>query len=403
MSRDRRPLPGDPRVRQLVRQAQGVSRRRFLAGAAGAAGAGALLAACGTGGATSTDATRDGGSGGPLRWANWTQYLDQDEDGTTFPTLAAFEEQSGIDVEYYEDIEDNDSFYGKISRQLENGQDIGYDVVTLTDWMAARWIRQEYVAELDRARIPNAEGILPNLAAVDFDYGRRFSLTWQSGFAGIAWNTEEIPGGLRSVSDLWDPKYKGRVVVLSEMRDTIGLIMLDNGMDPAGQWTTDDWFDALDVVQRNLDDGQIRQVRGNSYTQDLESGDAVACIAWSGDITSLDYENPGRFKFALPDAGGTLWSDNVMVPKASPRRAQAEDLFDYYYDPEVAAEVAAWVNYITPVQGARQVLARTDPELADDPMIFPTDEILSQVHVFRTLTPAEEERYNGQFLSVIGA
>ncbi|SFK35225.1 spermidine/putrescine ABC transporter substrate-binding protein [Cellulomonas sp. KH9] len=402
MSSGRRELPGDPRVRELVRQARGVSRRRFLAGAAGTAGAGALLAACGTAGSTRAE-DGGGGAGGPLRWANWTQYLDQDESGTSFPTLAAFEERSGIAVDYAEDVEDNDSFYGKVSRQLENGQDIGYDVVTLTDWMTARWIRQEYAAELDRSRIPNADNILPNLAAVDFDDGRRFSLTWQSGFAGIAWDTQAIPDGLRSVSDLWDPQYKGRVEVLSEMRDTIGLIMLENGTDPAGDWSTDDWFDALDVVQRHLDDGQIRQVRGNSYVQDLASGDAVACIAWSGDITSLNYEYDGRFAFAIPDAGGTLWSDNLMVPRASPRRAQAEELFDYYYDPQVAAEVAAWVNYITPVQGAQEAMASIDPELAEDPMIFPTEEILSQVRVFRTLTPAEEERYNGQFLTAIGA
>ncbi|ADG74394.1 extracellular solute-binding protein family 1 [Cellulomonas flavigena DSM 20109] len=401
MSSDRRALPADPRVRELVKQARGVSRRRFLAGAAGAAGAAALLGACGTAG-PSRAGTGDS-STGPLRWANWTQYLDQNEDGTSFPTLEAFEERTGIAVEYSEDIEDNDSFYGKISQQLENGQDIGYDVVTLTDWMTARWIRQGYVAELDRTRIPNAANILPNLDGVDFDDGRRFSLTWQSGFAGIAWDTQAIPEGLRSVSDLWDPRLKGRVEVLSEMRDTIGLIMLENGMDPASNWTTDDWFDALDVVRRHLDDGQIRRVRGNSYTQDLASGDAVACFAWSGDITSLNYDYDGRFAFAIPDAGGTLWSDNLMVPRSSGRKAQAEELFDYYYDPEVAAEVAAWVNYITPVQGAQEAMARIDPDLAEDTNIFPTAEVLSQVHVFRTLTPAEEERYNGQFLSVIGA
>lgn len=400
MRSDRRPRPADPRVRELVRQAQGMSRRRFLAGLAGTVGVGSLLSACGTGG----PATAGGAavSGGPLRWANWTDYLDRDEDGTSFPTLAAFEEQSGIEVAYAEDIEDNDSFYGKVSRQLASGQDIGYDVVTLTDWMTARWIRQEYLAELDHSRIPNAANILPNLAAVDFDDGRRYSLTWQSGFAGIAWNTEAVPEGMRNVSDLWKPEYRGRVEVLSEMRDTIGLIMLENGMDPASNWTTDDWFDALDVVQRHLADGQIRQVRGNSYLLDLESGDAVACFAWSGDITMLNYKYPGRFGFAIPDAGGTLWSDNVMVPQASPRRAQAEELFNYYYDPVVAAEVAAWVNYVTPVQGAQEAMAEVDPELAEDPMIFPTEELLDQVRVFRTLSPAEEERYNGQFLAAIG-
>ncbi|UZN04855.1 ABC transporter substrate-binding protein [Cellulomonas sp. S1-8] len=388
-------------MRELVRQARGLSRRRFLAGAAGTVGTGALLAACGTGGTATADGAAT--SDGPLRWANWTAYLDQDEDGTRFPTLEAFEEQSGIAVEYAEDIEDNDSFYEKVSSQLGSGQDIGYDVVTLTDWMAARWIRQELVAELDRSRMPNTANILPNLDAVDFDDGRHYSLTWQSGFAGIAWDTELIPGGLRNVSDLWNPEYRGRVQVLSEMRDTMGLIMLENGTDPAGSWTTDDWFDALDVVQRNLDSGQISQVRGNSYLEDLASGDAVACLAWSGDITSLNYEHDGRFAFAIPDAGGMLWSDNLMVPKASPRRAQAEDLFNYYYDPVVAAEVAAWVNYVTPVQGAQEAMAEVDPELAQDPMIFPTEELLEQVHVFRTLTPAEEERYYGQFLVAIGA
>lgn len=402
MSSVRRPLPEDPRVRELVRQARGLSRRRFLAGTAGALGTGALLAACGTGGAPRT-AEADVPADGPLRWANWTLYLDQDESGTSFPTLEAFEARTGISVDYAEDIEDNDSFHGKVSRQLEAGQDIGYDVVTLTDWMAARWIRQGHVAELDRSRIPNAENILPNLDAVDFDDGRRFSLTWQSGFAGIAWDTQAIPGGLRSVSDLWNPELRGRVGVLSEMRDTIGLIMLENGMSPAAAWSTDDWFDALDVVRRELENGQIRQVRGNSYTQDLATGDVVACFAWSGDITSLNYEHDGRFAFAIPEAGGTLWSDNLLVPQVSPRRAQAEDLFDYYYDPEVAAEVAAWVNYITPVQGAQEALARTDPELAEDPLIFPTEDVLSRAHVFRTLTPAEEERYNGQFLTTIGA
>lgn len=400
MSSHRRPQPADPQVRELVRQARGVSRRRFLAATAGTVGAGALLAACGTGGPASAGG---GAADGPLRWANWTEYLDQDEDGASFPTLARFEEQTRIPVEYAEDIEDNDSFYGKVSRQLSSGQDIGYDVVTLTDWMTARWIRQEYVAELDRSRMPNAQNIQPNLAAVDFDDGRHYSLTWQSGFAGIAWDTHAIPGGLRNVSDLWNPEYRGRVVVLSEMRDTIGLIMLENGMDPAGNWSNDDWFDALDVVQRNLHSGQIRQVRGNSYMLDLESGDAVASLAWSGDITSLNYKHEGRFAFAIPDAGGTLWSDNLMVPTSSPRRAQAEELFNYYYDPAVAAEVAAWVNYVTPVQGAQEEMAKIDPELAENPMIFPTEELLDQVHVFRTLSPAEEERYNGQFLTVIGA
>ncbi|MDM8083535.1 spermidine/putrescine ABC transporter substrate-binding protein [Cellulomonas cellasea] len=408
MTAARRPPITDPRVRALVAAARapraaGLSRRSLLVGAFGAAGA-AALAACGTG-------PTPGASGGAtdvadaelVRWANWTLYLDQDDSGTAYPTLDAFEEASGITVQYAEDIEDNDSFYGKVQGQLANGQDIGYDLVTLTDWMAARLIRLDYAQELDRSRIPNAKNILPNLADVDFDPGRARSLTWQSGFGGLAWDTAKLPKGLGSVSDLWAPELAGRVEVLSEMRDTIGLILLDQGVDPSGDWGDDEFGAALALLGEKISSGHIRQVRGNSYTQDLVSGDAVAVIGWSGDITALNYENDDRFEFAIPEAGGMLWSDNLLVPTGSPNKASAETLIDYYYDPEVAAQVAAWVNYITPVQGAQEAMAAIDPELAENQLIFPNADTLSQVKVFRSLTPDEEERYNGEFLDVIGA
>lgn len=407
MSPLRRPAPADPRVRALVAQAQraNLSRRSFLIGALGTAGAGALLAACGTGSPSGTTETAKDVSGSDkvVRWANWTQYLDQDEDGTAYPTLVEFEKQSGLKATYAEDIDDNDSFYGKVSGQLKNGQDIGYDIVTLTDWMAARMIRLGYTQELDKERIPNAANILPNLANVDFDPGRKHSLTWQSGFAGFAWDKEKVPSGVHTLSDLWAPELAGRVEVLSEMRDTMGIIMLDQGVDPSGDWSDDDFYGALEILKGKIDSGHIRQVRGNAYTQDLASGDAIAVIGWSGDITSLNYEADDKFEFAIPEAGGTLWSDNLMVPVGSPHLGNAEDLMNYYYDPAVAAQVAAWVNYITPVEGAREEMEKIDPDLAENPYIFPTEEILSKVSVFRTLTPDEEERYNGEFLTVIGA
>ncbi|WP_426595249.1 ABC transporter substrate-binding protein [Cellulomonas sp. McL0617] len=410
----RRPVPTDPRVRALIAHATrrgrerstDLSRRSFLLGAAGAAGAAAVLAACGTGGAatSSTRAAKDDSSSDKLvRWANWTQYLDQNDDGTKYPTLEAFQAKTGIKVTYAEDIEDNDSFYGKINGQLKNGQDIGYDIVTLTDWMAARMIRLGYTQALDKAAMPNTANILPNLANVDFDPGRTHSLTWQSGFAGLAWDKSKVPGGLHSVDDLWKPELAGRVEVLSEMRDTMGLLMFNQGVDPAGAWTDDDFHSALEVLKEKISSGHIRKVLGNSYTQDLASGDAIAVIGWSGDITSLNYESDDRFEFAIPDAGGTLWSDNMMVPIGSPALTNAEKLMDYYYDPEVAAQVAAWVNYITPVEGAQQAMVAIDPDLASNPMIFPDAATLSKVSVFRTLDPAEEARYNGEFLTVIGA
>jgi len=382
-----------------------VSRRSFLVAALGTAGAAAVLAACGTGSpsATASSAKDLSDTDKLVRWANWTQYLDQDDEGTSYPSLDAFQEASGLRVTYAEDIDDNDSFFGKVSGQLKNGQDIGYDIVTLTDWMAARMIRLGYTQALDKERMPNADNILPSLANVDFDAGRAHSLTWQSGFAGLAWDKEKVPNGLHGLSDLWAPELAGRVEVLSEMRDTVGLIMLDQGIDPAGTWGDDQFYGALEVLKEKIASGHIRQVRGNAYTQDLASGDAVAVIGWSGDITSLNYEADGRFEFAIPEAGGTLWSDNMMVPVGSSHLRNAEDLMNYYYDPEVAAQVAAWVNYITPVQGAQEAMLAIDPELAEDPMIFPTDEILANVSVFRTLRPDEEERYNGEFLTVIGA
>jgi len=404
----RKPPPEDPAVRALiaqVRRAQSadVSRRHFLTGVLGAAGAAAVLAACGTGGTTPTGTGGSGGASGPLRWANWTLYLDQSADGKSYPTLEQFIAKSGIDVQYSEDIEDNDSFYGKVKGQLANGQDIGYDIVTLTDWMAARWIREGYTTEWDRAAMPNTANLLPNLENVDFDPGRTHSLTWQSGFAGLAWDTTKIPGGLASVSDLWDPSLKGRVEVLSEMRDTIGLIMLEQGVDPSTGWGDNEFANALDVLKAQISSGQIRQVRGNSYAQDLVSGDAIAVIGWSGDIMALNLENDDRFKFALPDAGGTLWSDNLMVAKTSSRLTDAEKLIDFYYDPKIAAQVAAWVNYITPVEGAQQAMEDVDPSLVDNELIFPSASTLANAHVFRTLTPDEEDSYNGQFLDAIGA
>jgi spermidine/putrescine transport system substrate-binding protein len=395
-------------IAALVRAQRSVSRRSVLAGGAGLAGAGTLLAACGTGGTPSPGGT----SGGPaqdrsdsqkvVNWANWTLYLDVSDDGQSYPTLEAFTEQTGIEVTYVEDIDDNDSYFGKIQGQLANGQDIGQDIVTFTDWMAARMIRLGYTQELDKANIPNADNILDSLKDVSFDPGRAQSLTWQSGFGGLAWNRSAVPNGLRSVSDLWAPELAGRVEVLSEMRDTVGLIMLDQGVDVAGEWGDDEFFAALAVLEQQITSGQIRQVKGNSYAEDLVSGDALAVIGWSGDITVLNFENGENWQFALPEAGGTLWSDNLMVPIGSPHKKNAETLMNYYYDPAVAAQVAAYVNYISPVKGAKEAMAEIDESLADNPLIFPDDATLARSRVFRALTAEEETKYNDAFQGVIG-
>ena len=227
------------------------------------------------------------------------------------------------------------------------------------------------------------------------------SLPWQSGFAGIAYNVEEV-GEIRSVSDLWTPELNGRVTVLAEMRDTIGLLMLENGVDISGDFTADQFNAALDVLREQVESGQVRNVRGNSYTEDLVNNDALAAIAWSGDITLLNFEEGyEKWKFVLPEAGGTLWSDNFMVPIGSPRKTNAETLMNYYYEPEVAAEVAAWVNYITPVAGAQEAAVAIDPELAENQLIFPNSDTLAQTSVFRGLSAQEENEFQAAFQAIL--
>ncbi len=389
----------DPRTEFLK---HAMSRRGFLS-SMGAAGAAAFLAACGTRGGTGNNlqAQSGGGDSKTIVWANWTLYLDYDEESRTYPTLVRFEEETGYTVEYREDIDDNVSFNGKLAPQLANGQNIGYDLVTPTDWLAAEWIRKGYVGTIDEVTVPNKVNILPTLEDVSFDPGREYSLTWQSGFGGLAWNKERIPNGLTSVNDLWAPELKGKVVVLSEMRDTIGLIMLSQGVDISESFTDEQFTAALDVLQQQVDSGQVKQVKGNSYKEDLINEQAWAAIGWSGDIFQINAEEGDKWEFALPDTGGTLWSDNLMVPITASNPTGAHALMDYYYRPEVAAEVAAYVNYVCPVKGAKEEMMKIDPALAESEWIFPTDEILDKSFVFRPLTPEEQVQYTDAFGRVI--
>ncbi|GAA2457062.1 spermidine/putrescine ABC transporter substrate-binding protein [Agromyces soli] len=372
----------------------------MLAGAG--AGATALaLAACQSGPRPKPTPAADRSDGDPtVRWANWAAYIDEDDDGN-YPTLQAFTEATGISVDYQVAVDDNNTYYGKVKDQLALGQDIGSDTVCLTDWMVARWIRFGYTQELDHANMPNLANLNPALRDPDFDPGRTYSVPWQGGFGGICWNKEAIPGGITRVSDLWDPSLKGRVGVLSEMRDTMGCIMQDLGTDIAGDWGDDEFTAAIDVFREQVDRGQVRNIKGNAYLEDLKSGDTLAAICWSGDITVINAEAGDKWEFALPVGGGTLWNDNFLVPVGSPRKSNAERLIDFYYQPEIAAEVAAWVNYITPVEGAKEAAMAIDPELAENQLIFPNADTLEQAHVFRGLTAREEQKYQTQFQSIL--
>lgn len=406
-----RPLPSDPMIRALISQARAaqISRRGVLAGA-GALSLMGFLAAC-TGRVGGSDSTGGSALTAPedlsssvktLTWANWSFYLDEDDEGN-HPTLQAFEDQTGITVNYDVAIDDNNTYFAKVRDQLALGQGIGADTVCLTDWMANIWIASGYTQAFDKAKMANVYANLnPSLMNPSFDPGRANSVPWQSGFAGLAWNTEKLPNGLASVEDLWNPDLKGRVGVLSEMRDTIGLIMLSQGVDiSSDSWGDTEFQNAIDVFAKQVSDGQIRNIKGNSYADDLINEDTLAAIVWSGDITAINAEvGYDKFGFAVPDSGGTLWSDNFMIPIGSQQKTNVETLIDYYYQPEVAAEVAAWVNYITPVVGAQEAMADIDPELVENQLIFPDEATLANAYIFRALTNQEQEKYNAEFEAV---
>ena len=371
-----------------------VSRRGVLAGAGGLGAAG-LLAACG--------GSDSGDSANSVRWGNWPLYLDYDEDTKKYPTLDKFQEQTGITAEYFEDYNDNDEFYGKVQAQLKLGEDIGYDVVTPTDWMAARWIRLGYTQKFDTANIPNKSNILDSLASPSFDPNREQSLTWQGIMAGFGWNTAKNPKGIRTLEELFAPQNKGKIVVLSEMRDTIGIILLAQGVN-LQTVTEDQYMNAVDYMAKQISDGWIRGVKGNEYAEDLTSGDATAVIGWSGDMFILKAENEGKFDFAIPESGGTISGDNLMIPSTASAegKANAEKLINFYYDPAIAAEVAAYVNYVCPVKGAQAEMEKIAPELASSPFIFPDDAMSKRLNVFRSLTPAEETSWTEAFQKAAG-
>lgn len=381
-----------PEARSIL-QSQ-MSRRAVIAGAGAVAGAGAL-AACGSG---SSGAAKD-----TVRWANWTLYLDVDKSGKHYPTLEAFSKKTGIKAVYSEDINDNDEFFGKVQGQLKLGKDIGYDLITPTDWMAARFIRLGYTQKFDAANIPNKTNIISSLAHPSFDPNRENSLTWQGIMAGLGWNTAVNPKGLKTVDDLWQPQNKGKIVVLSEMRDTIGVILMSQGVDVT-KVTEDQFMNAVDFLQKKIADGWIRGVKGNEYKEDLISGDATAVIAWSGDLFQLSSENEGKFDFTIAESGGTISGDNFLIPSTTTPegKANAEKLINYYYEPAIAAEVAAYVNYVTPVNGAQAEMEKIDPKLAKSEYIFPTQATLNRLKVFRALTPTEETAWTEAFQKAAG-
>jgi spermidine/putrescine transport system substrate-binding protein len=331
--------------------------------------------------------------------SNWPAYIDPRR--TKKSTSSVFQDTTGITVDYTPDVNDNAEFYAKVKNQLGACQPIKRDMIVMTDWMAARMIDLGWIQKLDASKIPNCTGnLIEPLRGRSWDPDLSYHVPWQSGLTGIAYNAD-VTGEVKSFEELLTrPDLKGRITLLTEMRDTMLFMLRVVGADPT-TFTDDDWANAIDRLRQAVADGQVRAFTGNEYIQDLAAGNIVACEAWSGDVIQAQFDNKA-IKWVAPEEGLSLWSDNMLVPNLAQHQTNAEMWMNYYYDPAVAAKLAAWVNYICPVNGAQQEMEKIDPSLVDNELIFPTEELLARTIAMRPLDEAESTKYEGEFADVTG-
>jgi spermidine/putrescine transport system substrate-binding protein len=380
-----------------------LDRRTLLRGLGGAGVAGALvLSGCGT--PERKQAADDcvsedlSAKEKELVVSNWPEYIDEEDEGYT-TTIADFEKATGIKVAYTADVNDNNEFFAKVQNQLGSCTSTKRDMFVLTDWMAARMVQAGWIQKLDAANVPNLHAnIIDSLANVSFDPKREYSAPWQSGLTGIAYNKSKVKE-VRSFEELLTRSdLKGRVSLLTEMNDTMGLMLLSEGADP-NKFTDAEWDKAMAKLQKAVADKQIRSFTGNEYVQDLSAGNIVACEAWSGDVAAAEDEN---LVFVPPEEGLMIWADNMLVPNKATHKANAEKWINHYYEPEIAAKLAAYVWYICPVKGAQEAMEKVDDSLVDNELIFPTEETLATTHSFMALKEGKQRQYQGDFADVIG-
>jgi len=355
----------------------------------------AFLAACGEDSSSEADGpvTQDTKN---LYFANWPAYIDEE-------TVALFEEASGIKLRYTEEYNDNNEYFAKIQPLLSKGNAIEPDIIAPTFWMAGRLIELGWVEALPVAKVPNVKNLRADLQSPTWDPTGEFSLPWQSGFAGIAYNRTVTGRDLGSMDDLWDPAFSGKIGVLTEMRDTLGLIAKSLDID-ISEPTAEKLQPALDLLQEKVDAGQIKQFTGNDYMDDLSQGNFAACIGWSGDIAQLRKDNEA-LDFVIPESGGTLWSDTMVIPKGSDGIDAAAAFMDYVYDPVNAARITAYVQYYSPVEGVVDELRRLGgeaAEVADNPLVFPTEESAKRLSSFGQLSEDDEATLEAAFSRIQG-
>jgi spermidine/putrescine transport system substrate-binding protein len=428
------PDPRDPNrielaIARTLDPRRRLSRRLFLRDAGrGAVLAGgmlslpAILAACGIGpgasgsGAASASALASGGApvggepSGNLIFANWPLYIDQDEDTGESPTLKMFTEETGIEVDYQEAIQDNQEFFGTIQPALAEGQDTGWDIIVMTDWMLGKMAGLGYLEAIDvAASVPNfVANASDKYKNPSFDPNNAHSVPWQSGITGIAYNPALTGRDITSFADLLDPAFEGRIGMFSEVRDSLSLALLHNGVKPADA-TEDDVRAANDVLKEQAP--LVRGYYGNEYAQELANGSLAVTMAWSGDVFQLQFDNPD-LRFVVPEKGGILWIDNMAIPKGAQHPADALAMMDFVYRPEIAAQITEYVNYICPVPAAQDIIRQHAEEaetaedrdyysaVAESELVFPTEEMLANLYSYKVLSEEEEQLWNTLFQEV---
>lgn len=385
----------------MSRDFPSLTRRHVLQGA-GLGAATLTLAACATGQGPErpTAASDSSEQQKAVRIDSWETYRNTtDED---FPSLQRFSGTYGLDVTYTSAVKDDNLYYNQVKANLAEGRDIGADAVVLSQPMVARWMQLGYVQEFRHDRMPNVEHIRDRFREAGHDPNRRFSMPWRSGFTGLAWNKEAIPEGLKSVDQLWDASLKGRVGVMSSMQSTIGLLMLHNGVDiSSSEWGEAEFTAAVDTLRQQVLGGQVGAIKGNQYLDDLKTGATVAAFAKSADILRLNEEAGDQWAFAIPDRGGVLWTQDIVIPIGSQRRTNVENFVNYYFDPEVAVEVAAKTHFVSPVEIRNEVRETLPREIAGDVTVFPTTVTLQSAKVFRHMSQSEEQKLMAQYQTVL--
>ncbi|HTR74846.1 MAG TPA: spermidine/putrescine ABC transporter substrate-binding protein [Solirubrobacterales bacterium] len=355
------------------------------------------IAACGSGiegpvETTSAKVELENKPSGKLVISNWPLYIDK-------KTVPDFEKATGVEVEYFEDINSNEEFFNKMAPQLTSGSSGGRSIFVLADYMVAKMIKLGYLEELDHSALPEVKANLSkSLRHPPFDPERQYSVPWQSGMTGIIVNKEQAPE-VHSICDLFDPQYKGKVDFLNEVRETVPLVMKCEGVNTE-EATEADWMKAIEKIKEAASDGQIRRFTGNDYAQDLTNGNAVAVIGWSGDAVQLQADNP-ELEWRMPTEGCMLWSEDMIIPVGAPNPTAAEAFMNFVYKPEVQANIAAYVNYVTPVEGVQEVLQKTEPEIAENHLIFPSASFTKNCSPTPTLEGKEEKNVIKAFDEVL--